>query len=315
MNHEPLLTPQEPEDHATEDNSVPEVSSLPHLFDIYFFGKAPYLGDDNQQQNLTSSFPPGTNILEISSGYEWTAVLLENHLVYTWGSGQLGHGQDTTVSLMRPTLIASLANIRVVRISCGSTHGGFISETGELYMVGDGRYGRLGTGSSDMALVPVQVHCTYDAVKARCIALGIWPTFLDERGMKRDESTTFADVSCGDRHTLVLVRSMLIIKQAILAFGDGSYGRLGLGTDKDNKDPCLVSCYKTSQGIMFPPIQKIHAGQSHSLAVTHTGEVGIFVMNKLYTWGNGGHGRLGHGSEESYWTPKRVEYFTPSGSV
>ncbi|EQC27509.1 hypothetical protein SDRG_14710 [Saprolegnia diclina VS20] len=257
--------------------------------DVYLFGRDPYAGDPAQTKQgdvaaITDDFPPEHMILELSAGHEWSAALMQDNSVYTWGSN---------------------TGIRIVRISCGGTHGGFLADTGALYMVGDGRYGRLGNGSMEMALTPVQITCTYDALKERGQALGTWPTFLDERGMKRDEPTTFADVSCGDRHTLVLVRSMAIVKQAVLAFGDGSNGRLGVGTDKDHTLPCLIAAYKTQQGIVFPPIQRIHAGPSHSLAITHTGE--------LYTWGNGGHGRLGHGCEESDWSPKRVEYFALTG--
>ncbi|KDO27563.1 hypothetical protein SPRG_06830 [Saprolegnia parasitica CBS 223.65] len=280
---------------------------------VYLFGRDPYAGDPAQTKQgdvaaITDDFPSEHSILELSAGYEWSAALMQDNSVYTWGcntGGQLGHGD--TASMAKPTLVQSFVGIRVVRISCGGTHGGFLSDIGALYMVGDGRYGRLGNGSFEMALTPVQITCTYDALKERGQALGAWPTFLDERGVKRDEPTTFADVSCGDRHTLALVRSVSIVKQAVVAFGDGSNGRLGVGTDKDHTLPCLIAAYKTQQGIVFPPIQKIHAGPSHSLAITHTGE--------LYTWGNGGHGRLGHGCEESDWSPKRVEYFTLTGRL
>ncbi|OQR82841.1 regulator of chromosome condensation (RCC1)-like protein [Achlya hypogyna] len=310
---EPPATNQSPElDRSAPDE--PEAAGIAsvdrsaaydwpqQLYDVFVFGK------DGPVLNIATDFPSDQLILDVSAGYEWSAALLQDHCVYTWGNntgGQLGHGDAFLAPIAKPTLVAALVGIRIVRISCGSTHGGFISDVGALYMVGDGQYGRLGTGSADLALVPVQVTVTYDELKERGVALGTWPSFFDERGMKRDDPTTFADVSCGDRHTLVLVRSVLIVKQAVLAFGDGSNGRLGLGTDKDRALPCLIGAYKTQQGIIFPPIQKIHAGASHSTAIAHTGE--------LYTWGNGGHGRLGHGSEESDWSPRRVEYFTALG--
>lgn len=45
----------------------------------------------------------------------------------------------------------------------------------------------------------------------------------------------------------------------------------------------------------------ISAGQYHSLALTDSG--------KLYTWGWGVHGQLGHGDVEDVRTPKQVEFF------
>ena len=43
----------------------------------------------------------------------------------------------------------------------------------------------------------------------------------------------------------------------------------------------------------------VSAGASHSLAVTADGAV--------WSWGNGGQGRLGHGDEQNQLLPKKIE--------
>lgn len=76
-------------------------------------------------------------------------------------------------------------------------------------------------------------------------------------------------------------------------FGGGEHGQLGHG-DKVNKvKPTLVQAL---DGIF---LQQITCGWSHSVALTSEGEV--------YTWGNGDHGKLGHGSGKKVSTPQLLE--------
>ena len=76
-------------------------------------------------------------------------------------------------------------------------------------------------------------------------------------------------------------------------FGGGEHGQLGHG-DKVNKvKPTLVQAL---DGIV---LQQITCGWSHSVALTTNGEV--------FTWGNGDHGKLGHGNGKKVSTPQLVE--------
>ncbi len=56
-----------------------------------------------------------------------------------------------------PTLIQGLAGKQVTHVSCGSAYSAAITQSGDLYMWGQGNYGRLGSGASDDLLVPTQV--------------------------------------------------------------------------------------------------------------------------------------------------------------
>ena len=47
-------------------------------------------------------------------------------------------------SLERPRVIETLLGKQVVNVACGGSHSAAITNTGELYTWGKGRYGRLG---------------------------------------------------------------------------------------------------------------------------------------------------------------------------
>ncbi|RQM20356.1 hypothetical protein B5M09_003934 [Aphanomyces astaci] len=132
-------------DDNRRDSSKAPPNMLLH-FKIYLVGDSPYISGHGKPPSvdLTSLFPSGLSVLKVASGVEWGAALMQNHLVYTWVVGQLGHGHSE--ALMRPTLVQALQSIRIVKMSCGSAHGGFVSDTGALFMVGDASYGRLGLG-------------------------------------------------------------------------------------------------------------------------------------------------------------------------
>ena len=81
----------------------------------------------------------------------------------------------------------------------------------------------------------------------------------------------------------------------IFSWGEGSYGRLGHGAENEDDQPEPKEIYALSQR---KPIL-IAAGESHSGAIS--------INNQIFTWGNGGFGRLGHGTDEKESAPRMVE--------
>ena len=73
----------------------------------------------------------------------------------------------------------------------------------------------------------------------------------------------------------------------------GSDGQLGHGDDQHLDLPRQVEALADLE------IAAVVAGASHSFAITTDG--------KLYSWGAGQCGRLGHGDEESVKVPKKVD--------
>eukprot|EP01083_Nonionella_stella_P292024 993434_1 len=81
----------------------------------------------------------------------------------------------------------------------------------------------------------------------------------------------------------------------VLSCGHGGYGRCGHGNEDTQNTPKIIEALKSKH------IINIAAGRSHSLCVCKDGEV--------YTFGHGGHGRLGHGNTDKQMIPKEVQFF------
>ncbi|XP_029179044.1 uncharacterized protein LOC114946614 isoform X2 [Nylanderia fulva] len=93
-------------------------------------------------------------------------------------------------------------------------------------------------------------------------------------------------VSCGHCHTLAVTNN------GIYAWGSSQFGQLGLGKVLQCSSPELI--ISLAQEIIVDAI----AGQYHSVALTADGRV--------FTWGWGVHGQLGHDSTEERITPSLV---------
>eukprot|EP00277_Geminigera_cryophila_P045787 CAMPEP_0173075450 /NCGR_PEP_ID=MMETSP1102-20130122/11660_1 /TAXON_ID=49646 /ORGANISM="Geminigera sp., Strain Caron Lab Isolate" /LENGTH=90 /DNA_ID=CAMNT_0013944793 /DNA_START=114 /DNA_END=383 /DNA_ORIENTATION=- len=81
----------------------------------------------------------------------------------------------------------------------------------------------------------------------------------------------------------------------VYAWGQNSHGQLGIGTcGEPQLTPLEVGGELGSQ-----IVTSIAAGITHSAAITQD--------NRIYAWGNGANGRLGHGSTDCALSPLRVE--------
>jgi len=82
------------------------------------------------------------------------------------------------------------------------------------------------------------------------------------------------------------------VEGRLYTWGVGQYGRLGLGDEEDQSEPKQVPALRV-KGVRF-----VTASCFHTCAVTADG--------RLYTWGLGGFGRLGHGDRLKKVVPKAV---------
>ncbi|KAJ8338960.1 hypothetical protein SKAU_G00357460 [Synaphobranchus kaupii] len=98
-------------------------------------------------------------------------------------------------------------------------------------------------------------------------------------------------VVCGQNCTFLVQAN-----GAVLAIGEGSYGRLGQGNSDDLYTPTVISAL---QGYVVTQLVTSCGSDGHSLALTETGEV--------FSWGDGDYGKLGHGNSERQRRPKQIE--------
>lgn len=95
-------------------------------------------------------------------------------------------------------------------------------------------------------------------------------------------------VSCGGFHTAVVTED-----GHLYTFGGGEHGQLGHNDRVNKVKPTQV------QALVGTFVSQITCGWSHSVALTSTG--------KVFTWGNGDHGKLGHGSGRKVCVPNQVD--------
>ena len=98
---------------------------------------------------------------------------------------------------------------------------------------------------------------------------------------------TAFSVACGKTHSLALT------DRGIYAWGSSKYGQLGLGVKRQKtKRPEVIST------LSHRVITDIACGHYHSVALD--------VKGRLWTWGWGVHGQLGHDNIEDECVPKRL---------
>eukprot|EP00903_Cladosiphon_okamuranus_P008374 g8052.t1 len=212
--------------------------------------------------------------------------------VYTWGRNELGGlGHGDTKSRAHPTLVAALAGTRMKQASCGKTHTAILAENGTLYTMGGGKMGQLGVGR-------VVDSCS-------------------EPRMVTVAGGTVKKVACGAEFTAIIDN-----RGRLLTFGSPQDGQLGGGTtgefiEKAGKisydlvlSPTAITTFiakdartKAVEEFRGIELADIACGKSHAVAVERGPPARVF------TWGFGGYGRLGHACQDHELRPRMVDVF------
>lgn len=83
----------------------------------------------------------------------------------------------------------------------------------------------------------------------------------------------------------------------VQACGKGNYGRLGLGDSSNQAKPRCLTFYG-EEDIKISEISSSNGSDGHTLALTEDGRV--------YSWGDGEHGKLGHGNDDIQKLPRLI---------
>jgi len=206
--------------------------------------------------------------------------------VYSWGSGEMGQlgfplledlpkDQDGYPYEPAAGLIKAFERTKICQIAGGDGHTAAVTIHGKLYSWGASACGQL--GHSDTEHMPKDVEgYPYQPV----------PLLVESL-----QDVCIVQISCGDAHTVALSREGLLY-----SWGGGGCGQLGHSeTSKMPKDEDGCPYQPTPRVVehLRPHVvATIACGKAHTIAVSDRG--------RMYTWGAGACGQLGHPDTSSF---------------
>ena len=153
------------------------------------YGKLGHGNEDGHSTPKKVEALKGLTISQIACGSRHTAVITLPGEVYTWGdkeNGVAGHG-DAEGHQYIPKLLSKLSQIKVVQLSACGFHTGCLSDNGEVFIWGEGKFGRLGHGNE---------RNQYG------------PKLVEEFKLRSLDGKTPKQISCGGFHTAVCTEKM-----------------------------------------------------------------------------------------------------------
>ena len=212
------------------------------------------------------------SVVSVSVGTDHVCAVVQSGQLYTWGRGAfsqlgLGDSKDRLLPCAVPGLPGSVASV-----SAGWRFTVCALDDGSVYSWGAGSAGQLGHQSKLRRRVPTKIEA-----------------FEKLRGEGEGRVVVF--VTCGETHAMALTED-----GKMFAWGSNEDGRLGLPDLEARTMPSEVRLPQQKKDIW---IRSIDAGHRHTACIDSGGRV--------YTWGYGGSGRLGHGTTDSCHVPTLVE--------
>ncbi|XP_027345845.1 PH, RCC1 and FYVE domains-containing protein 1-like [Abrus precatorius] len=218
------------------------------------------------------------DVHSIGCGYRHAVLVTKQGEIFSWGEesgGRLGHGVE--VDVFHPKLIDTLSGMNIELVACGEYHTCAVTYSGDLYTWGDGVHnsGLLGHGNEVSHWIPKKVSGNLEGLRV-------------------------SYVSCGPWHTAIVTSA-----GQLFTFGDGTFGALGLGDHRSTNIPREVD---TLKGLR---ITKVACGVWHTAAVVEVMNESVessthSSSGRLFTWGDGDKGQLGHGDREPRLAPDCV---------
>ncbi|KAK9675850.1 hypothetical protein RND81_11G035900 [Saponaria officinalis] len=227
------------------------------------------------------------DVHHIACGVRHAALVTKQGEIFSWGEesgGRLGHGVE--VDVVHPKLIDGLSGLTIDLVACGEYHTCAVTASGDLFTWGGGicNCGMLGHGSEASHWIPKRVCGPLDGMHV-------------------------SYVSCGPWHTAVVVST-----GQLFTFGDGTFGVLGHG------DRISSTCPREVEALRGLRTLRVACGAWHMAAIIEvliseptsaaSFDRSFSATGKLFTWGQGDKGQLGHGDKEAKLVPECIAALT-----
>ena len=204
----------------------------------------------------------------LAAGPRHSLATSRDGLLASFGHGSYGKlGNTVANSSACPRLVRFFGSIRVVQVAAGGRHSCALSASGRCFSWGANDRCQLGLGKEAPG-------CVDSPQSVRC--------------------PDVVEIACGDEHTLFLA-------------GDGTVRACGSrkvaglpNLDLEGEDACVAlptTLPRLADAGVF--VSRIAANGGHSLALDDRGRV--------YSWGKGDGGRLGHGDDQPKLEPTLVK--------
>ncbi|XP_034907342.2 ultraviolet-B receptor UVR8 [Populus alba] len=223
-------------------------------------------------------------IRQIACGDSHCLAVTMDGEVQSWGRNQNGQlGLGTTEDSLVPQKIQAFQGVSIKMVAAGAEHTAAVTEDGELYGWGWGRYGNLGLGDRNDRLVPEKVSL-----------------------VKGDKMIM---VACGWRHTISVSSS-----GGLYTYGWSKYGQLGHGDFEDHLTPHKVEALQDSYISLVILSPFIACFLWVHITVCLTGHINSWplintIFMRLYRWLETHYGKLTSDGNLYGWGWNKVTIF------
>ncbi|XP_060068574.1 protein RCC2 homolog [Ylistrum balloti] len=249
-------------------------------------GGGPNLWGPHRMDNMI-----GTRVRTVVSGSTacHSVIITAEGKALTFGRNDMGQlGQGDCLRKDVPTPIPCLDGVNVVDAACGKNHTLFLTDKGVVYACGDNKMGQLGLGHQSGNITS--------------------PTRISYKG------PPIRKMSCGAEFSMICD-----IRGNLYSFGCPEFGQLGHNTDgkyfvtstklsfKCETVPRKVNVFieKTREGHIVPvtdvEVRDMGCGTNHTVIRDS--------KKRVFSWGFGGYGRLGHAEPKDEMVPRLLKFF------
>ena len=252
------------------------------------------------------------NLLSLEVSGTHTCAITSRGRLFAWGwndKHQLGSGKPSS----RPRVVETLKDTRVLQVTCGNDHTLALDDSGAVWAFGDNSKGQLGQGhyrdvmgavkvegmEGKVVLVASGANQSFAVTKEGVAYMWPYETYGGERRstpIAMPTTSPVVEISLGLQFCVFIVSNGLVY-----SFGQSNdEGQQGHGDRIPRHSPELITPLRETG----EKAESVSCGFKHVVCRTHLG--------KVYTWGCGKYGQLGHSTTVSQLTPRLLYIRNPT---